>query len=49
MKLTQRNSGDSQFGAIYVVTKQSRKAIMKKSKLRDDFLKDRNNASQRAY
>ena len=31
------------------VTKQLRKAIMKKSKLRNDFLKDRNDASQSAY
>ena len=30
------------------VTKQLRKAIMKRSKLRNDFLKDRNNASQSA-
>ena len=31
------------------VTKQLRKAIMKRSKLRNDFLKDRNDASQSAY
>ena len=31
------------------VTKQFRKAIMKISKLRNDFLKDRNDASQNAY
>ena len=31
------------------VTKQLRKAIMKRSKLRKDFLKDRNDASERAY
>ena len=32
-----------------LVTKQLRKAIMKRSKLRNDFLKDRNDASQSAY
>ena len=31
------------------VTKQLRKAIMKRSKLHNDFLKDRNYASQSAY
>ena len=31
------------------VIKQLRKAIMKRSKLRNDFLKDRNDASQSAY
>ena len=31
------------------VTKQLRKAIMKRSKLHNDFLKDRNDASQSAY
>ena len=31
------------------MTKQLRKAIMKRSKLRNDFLKDRNDASQSAY
>ena len=31
------------------VTKQLRKAIMKRSKLRNDFLKDRNDTSQSAY
>ena len=31
------------------VTKQLRKAIMKRSKLRNDFLKDRNDASQSVY
>ena len=31
------------------VTKQLRKAKMKRSKLRNDFLKDRNNASQSVY
>ena len=31
------------------VTKQLRKAVMKRSKLRNDFLKDRNDASQSAY
>ena len=30
------------------VTKQLRKAVMKRSKLRNDFLKDRNDASQSA-
>ena len=30
-------------------TKQLRKAIIKRSKLRDDLLKDRNSASQSAY
>ena len=32
-----------------LVTKQLRKAIMKRSKLRNDFLKHRNGASQSAY
>ena len=31
------------------MTKQLRMAIMKRSKLRNDFLKDRNDASQSAY
>ena len=31
------------------VTKQLRKIIMERSKLRNDFLKDRNGASQSAY
>ena len=31
------------------LTKQLRKAIMKRSKLRKDFLKDRNDASESAY
>ena len=31
------------------MTKHLRKAIMKRSKLRTDFLKDRNDASQSAY
>ena len=31
------------------VAKQLRKIIMKRSKLRNDFLKDRNDASQSAY
>ena len=31
------------------VTKQLRKVIMKRSKLRNDFLKDRNEASQSTY
>ena len=31
------------------VTKQLRKAVMKRSKLRNDFLKNRNDTSQRAY
>ena len=32
-----------------LVAKQLRKAIMKRSKLRNDFLKDRNDASQNTY
>ena len=31
------------------MTKQLKKVIMKRSKLRNDFLKDRNDASQSAY
>ena len=34
---------------VNFVTKQLRKAIMKRSKLCDDFLKDRNDASESAY
>ena len=34
---------------VNAVTKQFKKTIMKRSKLRNDFLKDRKDASQKAY